>query len=183
MFSKPIIGTPSAPIRDLILSLAEEDLLKPLWSATIQEEWKRNLLSNRPDINPEKLERTTELMNQVFPDAQVEDYHKWIDQISTKDPNDRHVVAAAIQADADYIVTINLKDFRNIVVPAGEFEVIHPDDFIKRLISKNPKAVFRSFEKMALRLKNPPQSKTDVLETLSNCGLVLTAKKLNELLM
>ena len=167
-----------APIRDLLLSLAEEALFKPLWSATIQEEWKRNLLMKRQDIKPEKLERTTLLMNQAFPDAMVEDYEKWIDKIILKDVDDRHVVAAAIQANANYIITINLKDFMDIVGPTREFEVIHPDDFINRLISENPEAVYRGFVKMVLRLKNPPQSKDEVLTTLSGCGLVQTAMKL-----
>lgn len=170
-----------APIRDLLLSLADDDFFKPLWSATIQEEWRRNLLIKRHDIKPEKLERTTLLMNQAFPDAMVEDYQKWIDAISLKDPDDRHVVAVAIQANANYIITINLKDFMGFVVPTGRFEVIHPDDFIDRLIAENPKAVYQSFEKMVLRLKNPPQSKAEVLTTLSGCGLVITARKLKEM--
>lgn len=170
-----------APIRDLLLSLAADDFFSPLWSATIQEEWKRNLLIKRQDLKPEKLERTTLLMNQAFPNAMVEDYQKWIGAISLKDPDDRHVAAVAIQANADYIITINLKDFVNLVVPTGKFEVIHPDDFIDRLISEDSEAVYRGFEKMVLRLKNPPQSKAEVLASLSGCGLVATAKKLKEM--
>ena len=61
------------------------------------------------------------------------------------------------------------------------YKVIHRDDFINRLISENSEAVYRGFEKMVLRLKNPPQSEAEGLTTLSGCGLVITAKKLKEM--
>lgn len=86
-----------APIRDLLLSIAEEELFKPFWSAIIQDEWIRNLLIKRTDLNRSQLERTATLMNQAFPEAMTEEYEKWIAKITLKDPDDRHVVAVAIQ--------------------------------------------------------------------------------------
>lgn len=40
-----------APLRDLLLSLAEQELYRPKWSTVIQDEWRRNLLKNRDDTN------------------------------------------------------------------------------------------------------------------------------------
>ncbi|MGB0930642.1 MAG: hypothetical protein ACPGVB_07695 [Chitinophagales bacterium] len=58
-----------APIRDLLLNLAEQGLYSPKWSEIIQEEWLRNLLLNRPDLKRRKLSRTVRAMNNAFPDA------------------------------------------------------------------------------------------------------------------
>ncbi len=100
-----------APIRDLLLNLAELDLFKPKWTSFIQDEWLRNLLSNRKDLTREQLNKTIAAMNRAFPDSLVEHFEPLIDSLELPDPKDRHVVAAAIRVNADVIVTANLKDF------------------------------------------------------------------------
>lgn len=60
----------------------------------------------------------------------------------------------------------------------GKFQVLHPDQFVLELISQNPETVYRGFKAMLARLKNPPQSKAQVLQTLKDCGLIETAKRL-----
>ena len=47
-----------APVRDLLLNLADANLYKPKWTERIHEEWKRNLLLKRPDLKTGQLERT-----------------------------------------------------------------------------------------------------------------------------
>ena len=161
-----------APVRDLLLRIAEEDLFKPFWSEEIQQEWRRNLLKNRLDLNPTNLDWTIHQMNQAFPDASIEGYEDRIENLSLKDPDDRHVLAAALTANVDYLVTANLKDFQTPTLQLEEIQVIHPDAFVCQLIAQNKDAVCKCFEKLVLSLKNPPQSKTDVLSTLKKCGLV-----------
>lgn len=100
-----------APLRDLLLSLAHHEVYKPKWSKEIQEEWSRNLLMNRPDLKKEQLQTTIEAMNIAFPDAEVTKYSSLISVVTLPDPNDRHVLAAAIRSKADVIVTYNLKHF------------------------------------------------------------------------
>jgi len=159
-------------IRDLLLSFADEELFKPFWSEEIQKEWKRNLLLNRPDLDPERLERTIFAMDEYFPDASVTDWTTVPSgQINLPDEDDHHVLAAAIKCEADYLVTSNLKDF-----PAGELEKfnikpIHPDDFCLLLIQQNRKSAIRGFNKLVGRLKNPPRSKSDVLTMLKMTDL------------
>lgn len=170
-----------APIRDLLLSLAEEDLFKPFWSDKIHQEWRRNLLKNRPDLDPKRIDRTIILMNQAFPDASIEGYKDRIEDLYLKDPDDRHVLAAALEAKVDYLVTVNIKDFRSPILKDIGLRVIHPDAFVCQLISENPDAVTKSFEKVISRLKSPPQTKEDVLNTLEKCGLMKTARNLRDL--
>jgi predicted nucleic acid-binding protein len=100
-----------APLRDLLMWLALSDLFRARWSNDIHEEWIRNLLEDRPDLTRERLERTRDKMNSNIRDCLVTGYEPLIDGLTLPDPNDRHVLAAAIRASADVIVTFNLKDF------------------------------------------------------------------------
>lgn len=101
----------SAPLRDLLVRLAGAGLFRAKWPSDIHEEWIRNVLEMRRDLTRERLERTCDLMVEHILDSIVTGYEDRIPSIVIPDPNDRHVVAAAIQAEAHAIVTFNLKDF------------------------------------------------------------------------
>jgi hypothetical protein len=60
-----------APLRDFLLNIAEQQLIKPHWTDQINEEWLRNLLLNRPDLNRRQLETTIAYMNEAFPYANI----------------------------------------------------------------------------------------------------------------
>lgn len=100
-----------APLRDLLLQLAMTDLFRAHWTADIHKEWMRNVAAHRPDIAPEQLERTRQLMDAHVRDCLVEGYENLIPSIDLPDDDDRHVLAAAIIAEADVIVTYNLRVF------------------------------------------------------------------------
>jgi predicted nucleic acid-binding protein len=100
-----------APLRDLLMHLALSDLYRAHWSEKIHDEWTRNVLAGRPDLTPEQLARTRQLMNANVRDSLVEGFEYLIPAIELPDPEDRHVVAAAIHSGASLIVTFNLKTF------------------------------------------------------------------------
>jgi hypothetical protein len=60
-----------APLRDLLMHLAITDLYRAKWTDAIHDEWIRNVLANRPDLKPEQLQRTRELMNAHVRDCLV----------------------------------------------------------------------------------------------------------------
>jgi len=97
-------------VRDVLLSLAEAGLYRPLWTAEINDGWTRHLLEKRPDA-VEQIKATVSIMNDAFPEAVVDNYHDLIPAIELPDPNDRHVLAAAIRGSAHVIVTENISDF------------------------------------------------------------------------
>ena len=66
---------------------------------------------NRPDITEEKAARLRELINGAVRDCLVKGYQPLIEALDLPDPDDRHVLAAAIKVNAQLIVTRNLKDF------------------------------------------------------------------------
>lgn len=127
-----------APVRDLVLHLASFDLYNPRWTARIHEEWIRNLLRNRPDLNYNQLKRTADEMNNAFPDAVVDKYEALISSLNLRDSADCHVLAAAVRCRAEVIVTSNLKDFPHKYLNALEIDAQHPDDFISNLIDLQP---------------------------------------------
>ena len=87
-----------APLRDLLIQLGITGLFRPRWTEEIHDEWIRNVLKKRPDLNREQLNRTKQLMNQAIPDCLVTDYKSIIEGLKLPDPDDRHALAAAIHA-------------------------------------------------------------------------------------
>jgi predicted nucleic acid-binding protein len=119
-----------APLRDFLMWLALSGAFRARWSARIHDEWKRNVLKNRPDLSPQQLDRTISFMNAAIPAASVTEYESLIDGLTLPDPNDRHVLAAAIRSGASVIVTFNQADFPiDALAPLG-IEAQHPDEFV-----------------------------------------------------
>ncbi|WP_315818227.1 PIN domain-containing protein [Paraflavitalea speifideaquila] len=170
-----------APVRDILLNFADAKLFQPRWTKTIQEEWTRNLLANRPDITEQAIGRTVKAMNIAFPDAEVTRYSEIINNLKLPDPDDRHVLAAAIKARATHIVTANTKDFPRKYVATHGVQIRHPDDFVRDLIKADFVTALLTFETMVSRLKNPPLSRKDVLASLERCGMSNSVKLLAQI--
>jgi predicted nucleic acid-binding protein len=167
-----------APLRDLLMQLATANLFRARWTDQIQEEWITNLLENRPDLTREQLDRTKALMNDAVPDCLVTGHEFLIETIELPDPNDRHVVAAAIHGQANAIVTANLVDFPAHLLAPHNLEAIHPDDFITNQIDLNEATVLRAVQTCRRRLKAPEKSVDQYLERLLTQSLPKTVASL-----
>jgi hypothetical protein len=87
-----------APLRDLLLRLGASGLFRARWTDCINEEWRRSLQQNRPDIPEARLQRLVELVNASVPDCLVTRYEKLAASLDLPDPDDRHVLGAAIRS-------------------------------------------------------------------------------------
>jgi predicted nucleic acid-binding protein len=164
-----------APVRDLLLSLAHQGLYHARWSVDIQNEWIRNLLKNRKDISAQQLQRTAEQMAKAIPDAHITGYEAFIAKIELPDPDDRHVVAAALIGHADAIVTFNTRDFPpSILNPLG-LEAQHPDDFVVNQLHLNLPESLKAVNAMRQRLSNPAHTASELIGTIERSGLPQTA--------
>jgi hypothetical protein len=119
-------------------------------------------------------------MNAAVPDSLVTNYRKLIPSIVLPDENDRHVVAAAIRAKANAIVTYNLKDFPAEELEKYDLEAIHPDDFINYQIDLDTAKVIMAAKNCCGRLKKPPRTGAEYLEALERVALLKTASALRE---
>jgi len=169
-----------APLRDLLMNLAATELFRARWTAEIHEEWIRSLLADRTDLSRPRLERTRDLMSATVLDCLVEGYEDLIPALTLPDPDDRHVLAAAIRARADVIVTANLKEFPPAVLVTYGIDAQHPDEFVHYLIDLSPGQVCRAVRAHRASLKNPPKSAAEYLDTLRHQSLPSTVSALQD---
>lgn len=167
-----------APLRDLLLELATCDLYRAKWSDAVHDEWINALLRTRTDLTRERLMRTRNLMNAHTRDAVVTGYGDLIEVLKLPDPDDRHVLAAAIKGRADLIVTANLKDFPAEALDQWGIEAQHPDAFLTHQFHLSQPVFLKAVMTVRLRLKNPPKSVEDYLDTLRAQGLLATVNEI-----
>ena len=167
-----------AQLRDLLLRAAISDLFKARWTDRIHDEWIRNLLKNRQDISPDRLEQTRQLMNESVPDCLVTGYEPYIGELDLPDPDDRHVLAAAIRCQAGVIVTLNLRDFPEEIVSKYGVSVQHPDEFLSHIFDLKPAVLCAAIKGMRESLVNPPKTVDELLNDLLKVGLPRTVNLL-----
>ena len=171
-----------APLRDLLIRLARTGLVRARWSDLILDECFRSIFERRPDLQPGALDRSRRLMNEAIPDCIVTGFEPLIDGLTLPDVDDRHVLAAAIKANAQVIVTANLSDFPAEKLAPFNIEAKHPDEFVLDLIDLAPAKVALVVSEQATILRNPPRTVDDLLDTLQALGLVQSVAKLREVL-
>lgn len=166
-------------LRDTLMSLAVADFYRARWTVAIHSEWIRNLSAKSPGI-ASKLPGIVQLMNDAVPDCLVTDYEQLVDCIELPDPDDRHVVAAAIVGHADAIVTFNTKDFPAAVLAPYEIEVQHPDDFVMNQLHLHEIAALSALKNMRARWVNPAITAEEMIERFERAGLPVTADYLKQ---
>lgn len=169
-----------AMLRNLLMQLTTTEMFRARWTEQIHEEWIRNLLEQRPDLEREQLERTRALMDRVAPDCLVTGHEPLVEGLELPDPDDRHVLAAAIRCNADAIITMNLKDFPEETLAPYGIEAQHPDEFLSHLLDLNDAEVCASVRVVRARLRNPPIEAGELIDSIQALGLPETATRLRE---
>jgi predicted nucleic acid-binding protein len=125
-------------IRDILMISASTRLHAVYWSDDIFEEWRRNAVGKNL-VTQESVLRFQAIMNEMFPDGLIARYRyeKLIDSM-TNHKKDRHVLAAAVIAEADVLVTKNVGDFPKESVERYNIEVQTPDQFVRHQAALNP---------------------------------------------
>jgi len=121
-------------------------------------------------------------MDRAVPECRVTDYEDLIDRLALPDPDDRHVLAAAIRCHASVIVTFNLNDFPGDILGQYGIEAQHPDEFISHLLDLDPGAVCNAARQQRQALRNPTKSTKEFLDTLLRQGLAGTVAQLEEMI-
>lgn len=161
-----------AVLTDTLLRLAEHGLYRPLWSEKILAEVRRALMDVHPNLDPNAITRRLDMMNAAFEDASV-DVEAWqslAEALNLPDPDDRHVLAAAIAGGADSIVTPNLKDFPVKHLAPHDIQAVSPDIFLLDHLDLSPPRVLTVLAEQAADTIRPPLTVFDVLDKLSRAG-------------
>lgn len=169
-------------LRDILIELAmpHYGLFQAKWSERIESEWLENLIADRTDIDPAKLRKVAEMMRNAVPDCMITNYEKLEVGLALPDPNDHHVLAAAIRCKAQAIITSNLKDFPADVLQEFDIEAIHPDVFLINQFDLSDARVLDAVKNIRTRMINPPCTAIEYLERLAVNGLTAFSQKLNE---
>jgi hypothetical protein len=169
-------------LRNLLMRLTLTGLFQALWSPHVHEEWIGAVLRDRPDLSAGQLHRVRLAMDEQAEDSLVTGYESRIGSVILPDPDDRHVLAAAIVGGADLIVTRNLKHFPAESLARYGIEAQHPDEFLHRLIDLAPAQVIRAVREQQARLVDPPVSVADLLTQFEQIGLIETVAELRRLM-
>lgn len=177
MASKPPVAVYDACVlypfhlRNVLIQCAFDGLVEARWTDDIHDEWMRNLAANTPGLPIERLSFTRDRMKAVLSDADVTDYCPLIEDLKLPDPDDRHVLAAAIAGKASVIVTWNLKDFpARDLLPYG-LTSQSPDDFLIDLHRVFPGALISSVKRARLNLSKTTPSVDAFVDALQQGGL------------
>ncbi len=157
-------------LRNLLVQFGVDSIIAPRWTTRINEEWISNLVAaGRAPLD--RLLLTLNLMNSALPQAQVLDWEAHMDSLTLPDPADRQVLAAAIAAGAEMILTMNLRDFPASALAPGDVVAVHPDGFLCGLHDADPALLRASTEAAHANLSRSNPSFASYLDALERQGL------------
>ncbi len=165
--------------RNLLVTLAEAEFFRVRWSAAILDETERaieKILADKGAADAgERARRARSAMCAAFEEADVGDYGGLLPICGAlPDPDDAHVLAAALKIQAAIIVTDNLKDFPEAVLSPFNLEARTADEFIADTIALDPGRAVAAIRRMRQRFNRPEKSAEDLLLDMEAVGLVET---------
>ncbi|MBB3180279.1 PIN domain-containing protein [Variovorax sp. Sphag1AA] len=159
---------------DALLSLAHAGLYAAKWSVDIEREWLQARSAKFPDSD-EANRTKARAMCEAIPDCMVEGYESFVECLQLPDPNDRHVLAAAIVGHADAIVTNNLSDFPIEALDKHCIDVQTPDQFIVNQLTLHPTQALSALRQMRMRWNNPAHTAETLAKLFEVRGMPLTS--------
>lgn len=168
-------------LRDLLIRLDIEGLCRLRWSDEVNEEWINALVRDR-GLPRAPLDQTRQLMDAAVPHARVTDYQHLMPGLNLPDPDDRHVLAAALHSGAPSLITFNLNDFPVTALPGTTLAVVHPDGWLAPVLAQHPQATARVLRWLVAPFKKPPLTTGDVAAALIQLQLPQSAAVLQGLL-
>ena len=129
----------SRVLRDYLLYAMTKRIIGVKWSAAILDEVVKHLIENVGGFDAESGERLVAAMNGTFPNSKVAPAAENVEAVAAQampDEDDRHVLAAAVAADADVLCTDNIKHFPPDVMAAVGIEAMTADDLLSQLVEE-----------------------------------------------
>lgn len=154
-----------ASLRGTLVRAAHQGLYRVHWSEAILAEMHRSLQKDI-GLTVAQADRQVAFLRDHYPEAQVTGYEPLIPALNNH-PKDRHVLAAAIRAGAQVIVTFNGRDFPASSLDPYEIEAQHPDEFLTNLVDLDPGAMCEIVIAQAAALRNPPLTVDQLLWQLA----------------
>ncbi len=162
--------------RNLLLNLAAQGLFQLRWSEEILAETERAIgiiAEKRQHPNPiEHGRQVRALMTEAFPGHSIGGFDGFKEVVGQlPDEGDRHVIAAAIRAGADMIVTENLRDFPRRTLARFDIEPLSCDDFLMDIISLSPDIVANVIDRVRQRFQRTDKTPQMMAQDMKRAGL------------
>jgi len=126
--------------RALVLGAAQAGLIEPMWSARIVAEWRRAVARDGAAAAAQVASEIA-LARLACPTAEIPVPDGLADTLSLPDPDDCHVLAAAIAGQAEVLVTRNMRDFPPRTLARHGVSPRAPDSLLLELWRDDPDAV------------------------------------------
>ena len=159
--------------RNIILSLAEAGFFRPYWSFRILDEFERYCAKRTG--SPEIAKKQRLRIEAAFPEAIVGGIDAIEEGLNLPDLDDRHVLAAAIKAKAEVIVTENLKDFPVSEMELHDIQVLTLDQFVADILDLAGPEAIAALRLMRERFENPEITAQELILKVETLGLSETA--------
>lgn len=156
--------------RDLLIRVCIKRLVEGRWTERILDELDAALVK-RYRLPWESITERRARMTMALPGAMVSGYEPLMPDVGLRDPNDVHVLAAAIHCGAQVIVTAD-RDFTRECLAPYNMEAKSLDDFMMDLYDLHPGPVYACIEQIAAARRRPPQSIDQVIDELARNGLI-----------
>lgn len=155
-------------LADTLLTQAEAEAFRPLWSAGVLDELGRNLLEHT-EMNEDQVHHRLTEMRAAFVDAEVTGYESLIDSMGNN-PKDRHVLAAAVRGNAEVIVTSDRKGFPESSLKPFDITAVSPDDFLLDQLDLYPGLVIDCLHRQISRNTMRQMTMGELLGRLTKAG-------------
>ncbi len=145
-------------MREMLIGAARAGLFEPLWSERILGEWARAARKLGPE-GVAVAEGEIARLKAEFPGAIVSPGQGLTARLYLPDPNDIHVLAAAIAGHADLLLTLNNADFPRHILAEEGIARDGPDGFLLSLMRAQPQTmipVAQAVQREAERLSGAP---------------------------
>lgn len=160
----------SITLTDVLLTLAEHDLFLPLWSPRVLQEAQEAASRTLPDAAQQAFRKRLLIMDQAFPESSIHVEESEWSRFDLPDPDDRHVLAAAVQGQADALVTRNIKDFPQKLLAPFAIQAITPDDLLCLSLRRTPETTITAMRELIDSRHRPPMSLSGFANRLERSG-------------
>lgn len=154
-----------AQARDLFLRFAEAEQIEVFWSRPILAETRRNLIAKR-GMTENKADGLFGALANAFPHAVVEGFEHLVAQLELPDADDRHVLAAAIHAECDMIITNNLGHFPEATLEPYDVVALNLDEALT-LFARFFQLVSTVIHRLVAALSRPAETVEAFIERLA----------------
>ncbi len=150
-------------LRDYLLYAMTHQLIRVRWSKEILDEIVEHLIEKNEGFDEAAGERLVAAMNGTFPYSQVDltdEATAAVADCALIDEDDRHVLAAAVAAEATLLCTDDRTGFPPDVMSALDIQAITSDALLSALIEEAPETMLRVYRTVVARLRGASDEST-----------------------